>query len=1241
MEGDELMSKYYFEKLTPINDADIRIYEEAIDFVINDPEIKNIAISGAYGSGKSSLLESYKNKHHKLKFLFISLASFKTQNEESIYELPKNAQGSQEEQITKNKKNSSDRSKESILEGKILNQLIHQIPPESIQQTNFRIKKEIDKKKNKKEAGIVTIFLITLFHTVFFKDWNNLVNSMKSGFVKEFLYFTLSPYFRLFITILLILLLFYFIDCLLQLQKNRNLIRKLNFQGNQIEIFEESDDSYFDKYLNEVLYLFEHVGADIIVFEDIDRFDADRIFERLREVNILVNKSFEKEEKVLRFFYLLKDDIFISKDRTKFFDFIIPVIPVIDSSNSYDKFTSQLKKNNLFDKFDEYFLQNLSLYIDDMRILKNICNEFLIYYYRLNATDIKHNKMMAMITYKNLFPRDFSELQLNQGFVYALFAHKSDFIFKQKNEVELKITEKKAMIEDAKKEHLESIQELDIIFESKQNRVNQIYGYGIRQEEEMKLTQWKETEYAKRKNAIETKSKNKINDIELEVISLEKILSKINEYTLCEIITRDNIDDIFNISVKNEIGEIRDFKEVKANAYFNLLKYVIREGYIDETYSDYMTYFYEEGLSKTDKLFLQSVTDKKTKEHSYKLKEPQKVYMRLRVRDFEEEETLNFSLIDYVLSNHIQSEQLDCFISTIQKNKNYDFVFKYIDVTTELPLLIKILNRKWVSFFSEILSNKYTINNDILKEYSLYTLYYSNYEDIQNVNIDNCLSNYISNNKDYLNIDNIDFSGILNLILVLQSLEVSFKAVNYETANKELFDSIYVNSLYTLNFENIKLILEKVYGISSEEDINHKNYSLIRQYPESPLYSEVNNNVENYIEIILNHCNEEITDDENSATEILNIKNVDLDYKKKYLDYYQNVISKIKLIEDKNLWDSLLENRIINYSENNIIDYFLEKDLNSYLIDYINNGKADIDFNNISEEYRIEDFNKFFNKTILTNELNNLKYKQIITSLNFYYKEFDALGIENDKLRIVIDENIIRMNSETLLFMRDNYSESVLYYIKKNIHDYKEIMDEYLFSHDELLEILSWDIEDNIKLSLLEFSSEPITILKQNYSNNIEEYILNNNLDDKDMYTLFEKYDDLKTNIQLIVFKYALNHIPNEIMGNFTNVSYQLKIKLLESSELDYDKKFNILITMLPTLDKDSAIRVFTILDLRDYIKILNTIERPKFKISSQNKELLDEFVLKGWLYDYQEDLEKDGYYKIRRHAPKKRKNKI
>ena len=49
-----------FEKLTPIDSAELGIYEQALDKVFADKEIRNVAISGPYGSGKSSILNTYK-----------------------------------------------------------------------------------------------------------------------------------------------------------------------------------------------------------------------------------------------------------------------------------------------------------------------------------------------------------------------------------------------------------------------------------------------------------------------------------------------------------------------------------------------------------------------------------------------------------------------------------------------------------------------------------------------------------------------------------------------------------------------------------------------------------------------------------------------------------------------------------------------------------------------------------------------------------------------------------------------------------------------------------------------------------------------------------------------------------------------------------------------------------------------------------------------------------------------------
>lgn len=276
--------KYQFERLTPIDNMDLDVYGEAIDYVFDNSDIKNVAISGAYSAGKSSVLASYKKKHSNLRFLHISLAHFKSPGQEDEAEV-----------------------KESVLEGKILNQLIHQIPSEKIPQTNFRVKKKVNKKSVIRLTIGAVLFLVSTIYFFCFDMWKNYLSSLPDNWFKTILTPSTHQYALMVDGVLMVALLSFVVYRLISIQKNKNIFRKLNLKGNEIEIFEESDDSYFDKYLNEVLYLFENADADVIVFEDMDRFNANKIFERLREVNTLANIQLQKEsKKVLRFFYLLR-----------------------------------------------------------------------------------------------------------------------------------------------------------------------------------------------------------------------------------------------------------------------------------------------------------------------------------------------------------------------------------------------------------------------------------------------------------------------------------------------------------------------------------------------------------------------------------------------------------------------------------------------------------------------------------------------------------------------------------------------------------------------------------------------------------------------------------------------------------------------------------------------------------------------------------------------------------------------
>ncbi len=1185
-------SRYHFEKLTPIDDVKLGVYEDAIDYVFKYSDIKNVAISGAYSAGKSSILASYKKQNKNLKFLHISLAHFQSSDQEEATEV-----------------------KESVLEGKILNQLIHQIPSEKIPQTNFRVKKKVHHKSVIIRTVEIVLFLVSFIYFTCFDTWKDYVDTLPNNWFKFIVSFSTSQYALIADGILIVSIVSFIIYEMIIVQKNKNIFRKLNLQGNEIEIFEESDDSYFDKYLNEVLYLFENADVDVIVFEDIDRFNASRIFERLHEINTLANIQLQKEnKKVLRFFYLLRDDIFISKDRTKFFDYIIPIVPVIDGSNSYDQFISHFKRSGVFEKFDKNFLQGLSLYIDDMRLLKNIYNEFVIYNDRINTTELDCNKMLAIITYKNLFPRDFTDLQLNQGFVFTIFNNKDKFKEKDLQKLNEQISKKEQEIEMTKDEHLKTIKELDIIFNERKNR-----NFCARLTDEDKI------EHSERKKAIENRLNNKISVIENEKIFLEQQIVLMKNKQLKDIITRESINSIFSITSENEIGTVSNFNEIKSSEYFDILKYLIRNGYIDENYADYMTYFYENSLNRVDKIFLRSITDKKAKEYTYQLKNPELVVSRLKLSDFDQEEILNFDLLTYLLHTSSQFEYMKRFINQLKNTKNFRFINAFFDITTELPNYIKYLNIQWTEIFLTIL-NEQPLTEEQTRRYSIFSIYYSDDETVKLMNENNCLRNYISNSRDYLAIDNPIMDRLIHCFILLK---VCFIGFDYEKLNKELFHAVYEKSLYEINVENLILIQKKILDVENDEDIFHRNYTILYSHSNSAITQYINQNINKYFDVILQLSNGSIYDDENVAIAVLNNSELTMEHKYSYISTLQTTIISIKEIVDCSLWSSLLDTDIVRYSEHNIINCFDSLKLEESVVSYINRCNIELNFSNI--EYSGELKEELFDNVIICESIENSKYKQILTSLNYRYSNFTITDISQDKMDILIDTNIIKMTTNNLEFMRESYSNQKYFFIRKNIDNYIDIMNDDLFLFDELLEVLMWDISDEIKIKLIEFSKDEISVIEKNYSSTVCLYILNNNFMNSDLINLFSSFERWDESIQLKIFEYAIKNIEN-IINNSSTISHRLIDNLFHSDKLDRDIKIDLLIAIIPYINENYMQEILTLLNLNSYLKIFKHRSQQRFKINNENKKLLSAFKKIKLIRDYQEDDKKEGYYKIIRY---------
>lgn len=400
--SDEFETNYY------------KVYKDVLNSVIQDKLIKNVGITGGYGTGKSSIIHSYFNELKSKTSIYISLAHFDSLAGNTIH-------------TTRDDKTINSQI-DNILEMKIVNQLVNQIEPDKIPKANFLAKKNIKKYK------IISYSLSIICLILYFKFLLPVITEKITYSIKNFPpNLECIDYILIIISIIAMISLYYLLS---------NIIKNIIYKGNwskltintmginvNMENRDFSSVSYFDNFLSDVIYLFDESDADFVIFEDLDRFNDHSIFEKLREINLMVNQRRNSaNDKKLMFFYVISDEVFSEKkdvsatEKTKFFDVIIPIVPIVNNTNSFDYLKSKLLDElEITDKNDfETFLYQISIFIDDFRVLKNIVNEFKIYKeIHKNNIKIDCKQLLALIVYKTLNSSDFNDLVKSKGELYT------------------------------------------------------------------------------------------------------------------------------------------------------------------------------------------------------------------------------------------------------------------------------------------------------------------------------------------------------------------------------------------------------------------------------------------------------------------------------------------------------------------------------------------------------------------------------------------------------------------------------------------------------------------------------------------------------------------------------------------------------------------------------------------------------------------------------------------------------
>ncbi|MBB1195118.1 hypothetical protein DNC80_15755, partial [Flavobacterium sp. SOK18b] len=718
------------------------------------------------------------------------------------------------------------------------------------------------------------------------------------------------------------------------------------------------------------------------MIEEVDRIDSNDIFTKMREINILLNNS-KLIEREINFVYAVGDDLFDDKkERVKFFEYIIPVIPFINSSNADEQLRTLIKESGLEESiFTKEFISDVTTFIDDidMRLLTNIFHEFVIYRKTLKPEFItKNDELFAMITYKNIDPKDFTMLNKKEGKLYELIKNKRSYIKKFINKIDAEIELKKSQIEDIENHSPRDITELRAVY------INEVLSklpartalYNIKIDElledngfENLLTEnifytnynhYNGTLYSESGN---TKLKYIFSEIEKNVNPnytyqqrVKLIESKHNNRV--DLLKRE-IDKLKTKKSEIENWDLKKiFHEVDINEYLNgfsnngLLRNFILNGYINENYNDYISLFHEVSITKDDLYFRRNVMSGNSTEFSFKLYKIENLVEKIDGKYFDRETILNFDLLDYLGNNYnTYSNKYDSIIRLLsnEKEKSIQFVDEYIkNEDRPIEIFIEKLVENWTDFWDFIYSQSKYSEDRVTKYLDLIIRFSKNETILKSQNKDSLRteigerSNFLSLIKNSSETDYYD-----KITQLLKELDVEFEKLdNPSEVTEELFEYVYKNNLYSINKDNLLQMFLLFGKESKKEDFIRSNYSTILKSDCEPLISYVGLNIAIYIENVYLKIEENKIEEEENLIKLLN-HSIELskNLKIKIIKKTETKISDLKKISDIEIKSQLLLNNKVIPKWYNLLDYYTssEDTINENLIQFL-------EFENVNTE---------------------------------------------------------------------------------------------------------------------------------------------------------------------------------------------------------------------------------------------------------------------------------------------------
>lgn len=1204
--------KEYRMLLSPCNipvDDTSHLAVDDLKFALMQSDSRNIAVTGHYGSGKSSVANTCINEMGiDDEVLRISMSTFA---------LPSDT------------KPAGGTLYSDDIEYKIVQHLLYKCDKSKIPYSGF---KQIHQPKQRDFSSYVIWVLLSFFCFIiafepslfridsFYDAYYDLLGD-RTGRKVNIIADTLS----------IVYLIWFLYQAGRIVASKLHLIRsvKVEAKGVNLEASKDAEVSIFNKYLDEIIYIIQSNRYNYILFEDLDRLDnSDRLFLKIRELNMLINESeaFKSQNRVVRFIYAIRDDVFNRELRTKCFDYIVAVVPVVDHYNMTDYLIKEYKKNGLFQTIETAVLEQLLKKVSGLRELKNIVNEYTLFEKSLQShlnedADNYEQKLLAVIIYKNLYPLDFAKAYIKQGLFYSVFNHKELFYEGLTKELEEKsqaalqaMNEAREKIVNTRRQYLETMNEgmtvtslikdgydytleqvatRDNLFELFENDGfdrytyreddNEIVGeseYGFVFEElEKKVTE--DLDYYGSVYDVQEKYR-KSNE---ERISIEKKIKVIENTALCELIkeigTEETKSILTHLYVKEYLAKNGEDQMVNEDMV-DTIQSMLYGGYITEDYYLYISKFYEGSTSERDYQFTNAILQGAEKPYGHKLNSAMTVVSKLRVEDFKNRSVLNYDILNYLLESK-QEHFLPTFIETVRETP--EFIVSYFQMYA--PVNDEFFTRVfdgWNSCINIIRGQDRVENSETLLRLFLKVAPLS-------IKLTDGEKVYLEGKYEFIN-TNIQFFNVKKLKSFVNHYKLCFESlVKPNTNSQDLYQYCIVNKHFAINKNNLEVVLgdsfsrRPITAILEEKDIRLKNYLL--------------HNEKTIVSLLEPNCNEE---DRSAIVHLIYEKEAEDEWIITYLSGQQLVFDTITDLDTRAI-DLVLKSDKMMVSWDLILDALsiigsLTDSLNSYITRH-------------SAELSIQKCNGAPEMIELLHQQLFYGEKQPFDVFKLLIKCFDV-EFTLEEIKQLSEERILDVIRQNKVGM----SKDIFEYLNKSSTE--EVADEYLILHfDEILD------DDEIDWKEYRRNSLGINVLNSNLTLEQKKRFLND-------YLVMEEHESDSNNLAgLICFYYFLcgvdgDDVDKDLIVKAVSVfqgagSWETKIKLINKCNESWDYEVDRENYLLKGLGGE-------------YDRLTYPRGWARFDVNEHNSVLLEYLKSKGHYISKVE--ERDGqYYVTFRHS--------